>query len=135
MDPNYSDDNNELINLIVNAYPEVASLEMETFQMYAFCFSTIYNYTHLKTRFHLAQCCKKKNVRAGAAVIVLAQRRSNEFLDNDRKHLLEAVGGKACLEALTSFPLTPTVCKDMIGKERANLSCLGSNEWPRMCLE
>lgn len=90
-DPNFNDDNSDLVDLIVAKYPDMATLEMETFQL-----------------FHLARCSKKQDIRAGAAVMVLAQRRSNDFLDNDRKHALEAAGGKACLETLSSFPLLPS---------------------------
>jgi len=89
IDPNFLDDNTDLINTLVDRYQSLCSLEMETFQL-----------------LHLARCSKRKDIRAGAAVIVLAQRLSNQFLDNDRKHLLEATGGRACLDTLVQFPLT-----------------------------
>jgi len=90
-DPNFNDDNSDLVDLILARYPDMCTLEMETFQF-----------------LHLARCSKRQDIRASAAVMVLAQRRSNEFLDNDRKHVLEALGGRACLETLTSFPLAPS---------------------------
>jgi hypothetical protein len=88
---------------------------METFQLYNHSlpllislFST-HSFPPSISRFHLAHCTKKKDIRATAAVMVLAQRRSNEFLDNDRKHALEALGGRACLETLVNFPLSAAV--------------------------
>jgi len=90
IDPGFIDHNVELVDQLVAKYPQMCTLEMESFQL-----------------FHLAQCAKKKDIRVAAAVMVLAQRRSNEFLDNDRKHALEALGGRTCLETLVNFPLPP----------------------------
>lgn len=91
IDPGFNDNNTELIDKLVEKYPQMCSLEMETFQL-----------------FHLAHCARNKDIRATAAVMVLAQRRSNEFLDNDRKHALEALGGRTCLETLVNFQLSPS---------------------------
>jgi uridine phosphorylase len=89
-DPGFNDHNAELVDQLVAKYPQLCTLEMETFQL-----------------MHLAHCARNKNIRATAAVMVLAQRRSNEFLDNDRKHALEALGGRACLDTLANFVLAP----------------------------
>lgn len=91
IDPNFNDHNADLVDKLVEKYPQISTLEMETFQLY-----------------QLAQSTRVAgSLRASAAVMVLAQRKSNEFLDNDRKHALEALGGRTCLETLANFPLSP----------------------------
>lgn len=88
VDPNFDDDNTTLFDNLLAAYPSMSILEMETFQLYS-----------------LAHCNVKKNIKASAATIVLAQRRSNAFLDVDTKHILEKEGGLACLHTLIETPL------------------------------
>lgn len=46
---------------------------------------------------------------AAAACIVLANRRTNEFLDNETIAKAEATAGRAVLEAIAAFPLDPKV--------------------------
>jgi len=86
IDPNFIDHNSDLIDSIAST-TSVNTLEMETFHL-----------------FHLANCCKVP-VKAAATTIVLAQRRSNEFLDNDTIKKLEKLSGAACLESLCTYPL------------------------------
>jgi len=85
VDPNFADQNETIINNILNAYPSIGSLQMETFQL-----------------FHLARLSKEK-IHAGACAIVLAQRCSNDFLDHNTKHKLEHLAGTACLDVLTKW--------------------------------
>jgi len=87
-DPNFTDENTTLFDELLERYPNTSTLEMETFQLYS-----------------LAQCCVNNNVKASAATIVLAQRRSNAFLDVETKHLLEKEGGLACLRTLIEYPI------------------------------
>ncbi len=47
----------------------------------------------------------RKPIHAAAACIVLANRRTNAFLDNDTIARAEATVGRAVLEAIASFPL------------------------------
>ncbi|GAM28316.1 hypothetical protein SAMD00019534_114920 [Acytostelium subglobosum LB1] len=86
-DANFDDHNQDLINKLMQRYPEASTLEMETFQLY-----------HLATR-------SKEPIKAAAATIILANRVDNTFLDNDTKSALEIAGGRACLEALINTTL------------------------------
>jgi uridine phosphorylase len=83
----FDDYNETLIDEVLERYPEVATLEMETFHL-----------------FHMAQCSRGK-IRAAAATIVLAQRKSGEFLDHSTTRTLERLGGTAALDALSQLPL------------------------------
>jgi len=81
-DDNFEDKNSTLLDDIMQTYPNAGSLQMETFQL-----------------FHLARL-SKGSIQAGACAIVLAQRRSNDFLDLQKKHVIEKISGSACLETL-----------------------------------
>lgn len=59
-------------------------------------------------RFDLA-AVSRKPIHAAAACIVLANRRTNEFLDNERLAKAEATAGRAVLEAIAAFPLDAKV--------------------------
>lgn len=87
IDANFDDRNTVLIDEILDKYPDTGSLQMETYHMY-----------HLAKRNERAQ--NKTMIRTAACAIVLAQRKSNDFLSNDLKHAMEVKAGKACLEAL-----------------------------------
>jgi uridine phosphorylase len=87
-DPNFADKNANLIDKIMQTYPQTASLQMETYFL-----------------FHLAKLNaytdpKDGGISVAACAIVLAQRKGGEFLSNDRKHEIELEAGRACLEAL-----------------------------------
>ena len=60
------------------------------------------------SRFDLASLSRKP-IYAAAACIVLANRRTNEFLDNETIAKAEATAGRAVLEAIASYPLDPKV--------------------------
>ncbi len=49
--------------------------------------------------------CSRGSIVASAAAIVLADRRSNEFLSNRRIEEAERACGQACLAALVNMPL------------------------------
>jgi len=88
IDDNFDDRNEGLVNTIMSLHPDTGSLQMETYHL-----------------FHLAKLngyapFADGPISAAACAIVLAQRRSDAFLSNDRKHELEIKAGKACLEAL-----------------------------------
>jgi len=86
-DPNFNDKNEQLLDYITKNYPAVSSIQMETFQL-----------------FKLAAICNKP-IHAGACAIVLGQRTTNKVIDNDSKHALEKMAGKACLEVLKNFSI------------------------------
>lgn len=82
------DDRNEgLVDSLVESLPTLATLEMETFHL-----------------LDLARCSRGK-IRASAATIVLAQRKSNAWLTKEELHSLEVNGGEAILDALVDMPL------------------------------
>jgi len=84
----------------VKDHPTCVSLQMETFQL-----------------LHLARI-SFGSIAAAACAIVLAQRRSGNFLDNKTKSELEITAGAACFKALsdwnceTNVPLTKITCFD-----------------------
>jgi len=82
VDANFDDRNATLIDELITNHPQCVSLQMETFHL-----------------LHLARLSFGK-IYVAACAIVLAQRRSNAFLDNKSKHNLELLAGKACLNSL-----------------------------------
>jgi len=83
----WHDNNETLINELLEKHHDLISFEMETFNI-----------------LHLGHCGKKE-FHGSAACIILAQRDSGEFLDHNRKKLLEKNAGGAVLHALVDFPL------------------------------
>lgn len=84
-DPNFRDHNETLVDDWVREVPDLVSIEMES--------------GHLVD---LARCCNAP-IHAAAAHIVVAQRRSQDFITNERKHEVETALGIAALEALVAF--------------------------------
>lgn len=82
----FVDSNEKLIDYVISKY-KVCSLEMETFHL-----------------FDMAEC-SKGSIAASAAEIVLAQRRSNDFIDPQLKNAREKQIGLAGLNALIQYPL------------------------------
>jgi uridine phosphorylase len=83
----FEDYNHTLLDEAMERYPELTSLEMETFHL-----------------LHLAHC-SRGSISASAAAIVLAQRKSGAFLDHETTRRLERLGGTAVLDALVEYPL------------------------------
>ncbi len=129
MTTHFEDYNETLLDEVLEIHPDVASLEMETFHLYAshapphapphrphaLFMQTHRTRTHAR-RFHLAHC-SRGSITASAATIVLAQRRSGAFLDHATTRQLERDGGCAVLDALAEYPLPegvrtiPAVCR------------------------
>ncbi|KAJ1909023.1 hypothetical protein IWQ60_011402 [Tieghemiomyces parasiticus] len=92
-DPQFTDANLGLFDELQARYPTMTSLEMETFMLY-----------------HLASVSQTPtggtpSVRAAAAMMVFAQRRTNAFIDKARVAELETTVGLAVLETLLATPL------------------------------
>jgi len=83
----FQDHNETLIDDIISKYPTTVSIQMETFHMY-----------------HMGKLCKNK-IDTAAIAIVLAQRKSNEFLSNERKHELEAIAGNIAISTLEHWKI------------------------------
>jgi uridine phosphorylase len=92
-DINFNDHNGHLIDDLVELDPELGSIQMETFQL-----------------FHLARL--SGSMSAASCAIILAQRRKNDFLANDAKHLLEKQAGEACFQALCEWNADRTLLMD-----------------------
>jgi len=85
---NYFEDHNEtLIDNILEKYPSTCSIQMETFKLY-----------------HLSKICTK-NIDCAGVAIVLAQRKSNQFLTNEKKHEIETETGKAIIQTLAQWKI------------------------------
>jgi len=87
IDSSFDDGNEKLIDVMLEKYPSISALEMETFHL-----------------FDLARC-SRGTIRASAAAIVLAQRRSNAFLDRATTERIEKEGGRAVLATLAGVRL------------------------------
>jgi len=92
--PSFNDQNTTLIDDLIKKHPDLVSLEMETFQL-----------------FELARA-SGGTISAAACTIVLAQRKSNEFLDHSSLHQLEEEAGKAVMDTIVSFPLKKVMDDD-----------------------
>jgi len=86
----FPDNSASLIEEIMEAHPKLCSLEMETFHL-----------------LHMASCSGGK-LRASAAAIVLAQRKTNDFLSVEEKKKCEKLGGEALINVLTKIKLNDT---------------------------
>ncbi|KAI8344573.1 nucleoside phosphorylase domain-containing protein [Chlamydoabsidia padenii] len=87
-DPQFWDDNQDIIEKSLAAYPNTDALEMETSML-----------------FHLAQCAKGGSVRAAGCMQVFADRVNNGFIRPETVATLEPLVGKAVLDALVQVDL------------------------------
>lgn len=87
--PFFMDNNEQLLDRVETQFPEVCTLEMETFHL-----------------FDLARSSKPSAlIAASGAAIVLANRRNNIVVSHADLMRLEVLGGKAALETLIAFDL------------------------------
>jgi len=96
-DAHFNDHNKELLKEIQAAQPLVKTLEMETFVL-----------------LDLAESCNE-SIRATAACLVLANRLSNEFLDNARVAEAETIAGRAIIQSLIEYPLAEEELMNDVG--------------------
>lgn len=83
--PYFKDDNKDIIEKMLEKHKDTAIIEMESAHM-----------------MHLAECATTP-IYCTACAIVLAQRRSNDFLDQERKHELETHVGVSALDTVAEF--------------------------------
>ncbi|KAL0135746.1 nucleoside phosphorylase domain-containing protein [Mucor lusitanicus] len=85
LDPEFWDDNENLLKEVVTKYPKTHSIEMETSML-----------------FHLARCARDpaKPIKAAGCMQVFADRLANAFIRPEVVAVLEPLVGKACLDAL-----------------------------------
>lgn len=82
----FDDRNDRLIDELCETHHDLVTLEMESFHL-----------------LDLARC-SKGSLKAGAAAMVIAQRRTNDFIDGKTLEKLEVEGGRAMLAALADYP-------------------------------
>lgn len=87
IDANFDDRNGGLVERLRAAHPDVASLEMESYQL-----------------LHLARC-SRGTIRAATAAIVVAGRDSGDSITTDDLHAVETEGGRAMLRAIAAVEL------------------------------
>lgn len=85
--PQFKDDNTDLIDAMLLKHPNTCIIEMESAHM-----------------MHLAECATTP-ICCTACAIVLAQRRSGAFLDQETKHNREVAVGVSALNAVAEFEL------------------------------
>ena len=86
-DPNFNDKNEKFVDYMCEKLPGLVSIEMES--------------SHLVD---MAMNCNQK-IHTAAAHIIVAQRRSQDFLTNEMKHKVENQIGTAALETLIGFKI------------------------------
>ncbi|KAG0146289.1 hypothetical protein CROQUDRAFT_657615 [Cronartium quercuum f. sp. fusiforme G11] len=111
IDPNFSDENADLIATLVSKYPELVTLEMETSHLFHLAAiashqpsqfqpchtsSTAASETKVSVEFEAG----RGKIRAAAAHMTFADRVKGAFISPERVEVLESLAGKACLETL-----------------------------------
>ncbi|EGG04899.1 uncharacterized protein MELLADRAFT_37196 [Melampsora larici-populina 98AG31] len=105
LDPNFLDQNQDLIQTLHSKYPKLVTLEMET--PHLFHLAAIASHdpsqfqpTHQSAKESVGFEVGRGIIRAAAAHMTFAGRVGGEFISPERTELLENFAGKACLETL-----------------------------------
>lgn len=106
--PHFQDFNNNLIEDMLARYPNLVSLEMETFHL-----------------LDLARCSEGNSLQAAAFCIAAAERYSNKFISKELMTEREKQGGIAALTALVKTPLQGAIGAD--GRSQDSSSNASSN--------
>ena len=77
----FHDDNQTLLDTLKSTFPNLKTLEMETFLLY-----------------HLAKVEKNHHIQAAGCVICFANRFTNDFIDKEKVSELELKAGKAIFD-------------------------------------
>ncbi|KAH9816734.1 nucleoside phosphorylase domain-containing protein [Melampsora americana] len=109
IDPNFADQNHDLIETLQSKYPELVTLEMETPHLFHLAAIA----SRDPSQFQLTSKSSKEvskdkvefevgrgKIRAAAAHMTFAGRVGGEFISPERTETLEKFAGKACLETL-----------------------------------
>ncbi|CDR49490.1 RHTO0S27e00782g1_1 [Rhodotorula toruloides] len=95
LDPNFQDDNTNLLDSLLARYPDCASLEMETAHLF-----------HLSSISHpppTSSTPTAPRIKSAACHMVFADRTGGEFIEREVVEGLEGVVGRGCLEALVRW--------------------------------
>lgn len=95
VDPNFDDRNETLIDQIMERH-HVMAIEMETFHL-----------------MHLAKI-SKGTIHAAGCAFVMAQRKSQQMMNNATKERIEKLLGEGCLKTLVEYPLDESVRRSIL---------------------
>lgn len=104
-DENFVDDNQELFTELVKYEPDTLTLEMETFLLYHLARTSTIAPLKEETRVKVAATSNKHSIRAGACMMVFAQRKSNDFITKEDIARVEPIAGKAVFDSLVEVSL------------------------------
>ncbi|KAF9927032.1 hypothetical protein FBU30_003530 [Linnemannia zychae] len=102
-DENFVDSNGELFTELIKHEPATMTLEMETFMLYHLAKTA--TAAPLKDGLKSKASTKDSSIRAGACMMVFAQRKSNEFISKESVARVEPLAGKAVFDSLVEIPL------------------------------
>ncbi|KAF9147812.1 hypothetical protein BG015_010492 [Linnemannia schmuckeri] len=104
-DENFVDNNQELFTELVKHEPETLTLEMETFLLYHLARTSTVAPLKEESRLKANATSNKHSIRAGACMMVFAQRKSNEFISKEDVARVEPIAGKAVFDSLVEVSL------------------------------
>ncbi|KAG0222826.1 hypothetical protein BGW41_005850 [Actinomortierella wolfii] len=108
-DDNFVDDNEDLFEQLIAHEPKTTSLEMETFMLYHLAQSstpaTLKKKSIASVNGNGVSTKNKHSIRAGACMMIFAQRKSNKFITKEQVAEIEPKAGKAVFDALVSVSL------------------------------
>ncbi|KAG0370581.1 uridine phosphorylase [Gamsiella multidivaricata] len=106
-DENFVDDNQELFTELVRHEPRTMTLEMETFVLFHLA-KTSTGAPLIRSGSSGAngeETLRKNSIRAGACMMVFAQRKSNAFIAKEDVIRVEPIAGKAAFDSLIEVSL------------------------------
>ncbi|KAG9060932.1 hypothetical protein KI688_007890 [Linnemannia hyalina] len=104
-DENFVDNNQELFTELVKYEPGTLTLEMETFLLYHLARTSTVAPLKEESKVKAAATSNKHSIRAGACMMVFAQRKSNEFISKEDVARVEPLAGKAVFDSLVEVSL------------------------------
>ncbi|KAG0376002.1 hypothetical protein BGX24_008408 [Mortierella sp. AD032] len=104
-DENFIDNNQELFADLVKHEPDTLTLEMETFLLYHLARTSTVAPLKEGSRVKQEGTSTQHSIRAGACMMVFAQRKSNEFISKDDVVRVEPLAGKAVFDSLVEVTL------------------------------
>lgn len=104
-DENFVDENQELFTQLLAHEPKTLTLEMETFVLYHLAKSS--TQASFKKNLTNGQSSNgsKNSIRAGACMMVFAQRKTNDFITKEDVARVEPLAGKGIFESMIQVSL------------------------------
>ncbi|KAG0054743.1 hypothetical protein BGZ83_010526 [Gryganskiella cystojenkinii] len=104
-DENFVDDNQELFTQLLAHEPKTLTLEMETFVLYHLAKSSTQASLKKKTVNGHGSGANKNSIRAGACMMVFAQRKTNDFITKEDVARVEPLAGQGIFESMIEVSL------------------------------